>query len=313
MNTFMAVVMAASILAQRGQSPLTPEAMEKYPYEFQAPIQIGEHTSQTLAVNYYPDGPPRPCVIVIVSGAWHSAPMDGNYPTPEPFAELGYAYGFVTHRTGREHEHPAQIKDSLAGVNYIIEHAADWNIDPDKIALTGTSAGAHLAMLLAYHPKGADVAAVVSRGGPTDLSLGFVETINPNLDMKIFHGLFGERSAEDEEYLDKMMKVFSPVTYMTPGDPPTLFIVHRTDPPPSDPPPAKYGIHHHKFGEHALRLFEEAGCEGELFILEQEERKGTVDIEAEKAFLLKHLGAVEDAKPASQPSSAPKSGRARDR
>ena len=37
MNTFIAFVMAASIFAQRGQSPLTPQAMEKYPYEFEKP------------------------------------------------------------------------------------------------------------------------------------------------------------------------------------------------------------------------------------------------------------------------------------
>ena len=45
--------------------------------------------------------------------------------------------------------YPAQIEDCKGAVRFLRAHAEEYGIDPERIASSGTSAGAHLAILLA--------------------------------------------------------------------------------------------------------------------------------------------------------------------
>ena len=45
--------------------------------------------------------------------------------------------------------YPAQIEDCKGAVRFLRAHAEEYGIDPERIACSGTSAGAHLAILLA--------------------------------------------------------------------------------------------------------------------------------------------------------------------
>ena len=179
----LVIILLGLLLAQRGPAEL-PESTksEPVPYEVAGPLKYGDqHPAQTLQVNFYPEGPPRPAMIYVFSGGWHSAPLKSKRATPPLYVDLDMSYVIMTHRTGWKNAHPAQVNDVTAGLRYVKENAPKWNIDPDRIAVTGTSSGAHLAMMVAYQKDSPGVAAVVSRGGPTDLSFEFLDSVTPDL------------------------------------------------------------------------------------------------------------------------------------
>ncbi len=61
----------------------------------------------------------------------------------------GIAFAAIDYRLNSEAAFPAQIYDVKAAIRYLRAHAKEFGIDPDRIAVAGTSAGAHLAAELA--------------------------------------------------------------------------------------------------------------------------------------------------------------------
>ncbi|AGF56705.1 acetyl esterase/lipase [Clostridium saccharoperbutylacetonicum] len=61
----------------------------------------------------------------------------------------GIAFVSIDYRLNSEAAFPAQIYDVKGAIRYIRAHAKEYGLDPDKIAVCGTSAGAHLAAELA--------------------------------------------------------------------------------------------------------------------------------------------------------------------
>lgn len=93
---------------------------------------------------------PRPAIIFLHGGSW----MFGR---PTQFhthaAYLAEKYGFfamsVDYRTSIEARFPAALQDAKCAVRWLRLRAKDLNIDPEKIAICGGSAGAHLASMVA--------------------------------------------------------------------------------------------------------------------------------------------------------------------
>lgn len=90
----------------------------------------------------------RPALIVCPGGGYgHLSPREGDDPAMEFFV-LGYNV-FVLHYSLREQAGQLRPLGELAEtVNTVRENAADWHIDPEKIAVMGFSAGGHLAASL---------------------------------------------------------------------------------------------------------------------------------------------------------------------
>ncbi|MCB2358744.1 alpha/beta hydrolase [Clostridium estertheticum] len=61
----------------------------------------------------------------------------------------GITFVSIDYRLNSEAAFPAQIYDVKGAIRYIRAHAKEYGLDPDKIAVVGTSAGAHLANELA--------------------------------------------------------------------------------------------------------------------------------------------------------------------
>jgi acetyl esterase/lipase len=291
----LVIILLGLLLAQRGPAEL-PESTkpESVPYEIDGPLQYGDqHPAQTLQVNFYPEGPPRPAMIYVFSGGWHSAPLKSKRATPPLYVDLDMSYVIMTHRTGWKNAHPAQVNDVTAGLRYVKENAPKWNIDPDRIAVTGTSSGAHLAMMVAYQKDSPGVAAVVSRGGPTDLSFEFLDSVTPDLRPHVLSKmktLFGP-AYNDPQAARAWTVGFSPVTYMSKDDPPTLFISFRRDPLPPPERLMNYYIHHPSFAEHGYQTLKDAGGHAQLAIIDigpEGDSDASADT-AEAAFLKKYL------------------------
>lgn len=119
---------------------------------------------------------------------------------------------------------PADIKMAIRWVKY---HAADFNLDPDRIALLGRSAGAHLALLAAYTATEAEnVRAVASFYGPVDLLWAYDIRGNKKVHdgpMSLINHV-GGRPDDSDEIRERYISS-SPITYVDEKTPPT-FMTH---------------------------------------------------------------------------------------
>ena len=66
-----------------------------------------------------------------------------------PYVQTGdYAGASIGYRLSGEAIWPAQIHDCKAAVRWLKAHAKEHNLDPDRIAVWGSSAGGHLVAML---------------------------------------------------------------------------------------------------------------------------------------------------------------------
>jgi acetyl esterase/lipase len=234
-----------------------------------------------------------PAVVVVHGGAWiHGDPSQaaGN---ALHFARRGIATISISYRLAPAHRFPAPLDDVRRVLRHVRAHAAELGIDPERLALIGLSAGAHLAMLA--HLAGAlpalapdlpaelagvseAVRAVIVHYGPFDLARRrpFPDGLDPVAE------LLGER-ATDPEWL----RVASPVHHAAHASAPVLLIHGTAD-----------IVVSHRESERMHAALREAGKDADLLLLEgaphafQTEWRGEANRRANLAmdeFLDRHL------------------------
>ena len=171
-----------------------------------------------------------PGLIFIHGGGWSDGKRNVYHYYTRQFAAAGYAAATISYRLSGEASFPAASQDVFAAIRWMREHAAEYNIDADRIALVGGSAGAHLALLAAYasderrltgpqagKPDALRVAAVVDFYGPVDLT---TEQARSSRAVSKFMG--GPYEEIPSDYA-----LASPIKHVDRRDPPTL-IFHGT-------------------------------------------------------------------------------------
>ena len=119
----------------------------------------------------------RPAILAIHGGAWRSGDKGWGENIADELCPFGYVIFSVNYRLSSVPGNvwPAQIDDVQAALRYIREHAAEFRIDPARIAALGFSAGGHLATMAALRPEahGADsrVDVAVNLDGEHDLTM----------------------------------------------------------------------------------------------------------------------------------------------
>ena len=193
---------------------------------------------------------PVPLVIWIHGGGWSTG---GRTPIPAGVSALcsrGYAVASPDYRlaTNTGNHWPLQIQDSKAAVRWLRANAATYNLDPDRVAVWGPSAGGQLAAMVG---TAADVATFRLGNATVDLQ----GTVGGNLDvssrvqavvawyppviflqMRFFPGTTDHDAFNSPEsrllggpIQDNPLLVATadPLTFATPDDPPFL-IMHGT-------------------------------------------------------------------------------------
>jgi acetyl esterase/lipase len=189
------------------------------------------------------EGGPYPCVVLLHGGAWRGGSRKdlSGYKTPggtavpsiiEEVAARGYVAVAPSYRLAPKFQFPAQIQDARAAVRFLRAHAKEYDIDADRFAACGFSAGGHLALLLGLADKvdgwdaggntgqSSRVQCVIDFFGPADLSL---YARSPGLEDGCMVPVFGKACKTDPEVYKKA----SPITYAGKGSPPVL-ILHGT-------------------------------------------------------------------------------------
>jgi acetyl esterase/lipase len=114
---------------------------------------FSETTGQTLQLDLaLPSEPPAggrfPAVLYFHGGGWQSGRRQEVHEQIQLLATKGFVGIAVSYRLAPDHKWPAQIHDAKTAVRFVRTHAAEFNIDPDRIAAAGESAGGHLALML---------------------------------------------------------------------------------------------------------------------------------------------------------------------
>lgn len=96
---------------------------------------------------------PRPCLLWLHGGGYIMGKGRDMWNGPFYAEEAGCVVVSVDYRLAPEHPHPAAINDSFAALQWVHAHAAALNIDPDRVAIGGASAGGGLAAGLCLHNR----------------------------------------------------------------------------------------------------------------------------------------------------------------
>lgn len=91
---------------------------------------------------------PFPVVVWIHGGGWLSGSRTPIPSNVSALCTLGYAVASVDYRLTDVAVWPTQIQDCRGAVRWLRAHAGTYNLDPDRFAAWGSSAGAHLASML---------------------------------------------------------------------------------------------------------------------------------------------------------------------
>ncbi len=177
---------------------------------------------------YQPQQPGSyPGIVAIYGGAWQRGGPTANRAFNRYIAAQGYVVWAIDYRHAPNYRFPKQLEDVQTALDYIQNHASEYETDPEKLVLVGRSAGAHLAMLTAYTNKNPQIRGVVNYYGPVDLTAGYNNPPVPDpIDTRsLLEDFIG---GTPQQFPDQYRQA-SPLNLVTQTVPPTLLIYGSRD------------------------------------------------------------------------------------
>ena len=178
-------------------------------------------------------------IAYMVSGGWVSGYSPSTPLAYAPFLERGYTVFSVRHGCQPKFTIQEITQDIHRAIRFIRHNGAKWQVNPDKLGISGGSAGGHLSLTMGVYggpgdPKAADpvdressaIQAIACFYPPTDflnygkpgecaVGVGILERFQP---------AFGPETATAEGR-ERLGKEVSPIYHITASLPPT-FIIH---------------------------------------------------------------------------------------
>ncbi len=244
-----------------------------------------------------------PLVLFIHGGSWSGGSRKGiKLPW---VAEHGYAIASIDYRLSQQSLFPAQIFDCKGALRWLRAHEKEYGYDASRVVVSGSSAGGHLAVLMATsgdvselegdtggnHEQSSRVQGVIDYYGPSD----FVERSKnqPSKTDDPEGGVYRLIGGPVKENLEAARRA-SPSTYISKDDPP-LLILHGD----------KDKTVFLDQSQHLEKLYTDAGLDAHLHVVEGAGHGWKSASESEKElvldFLRKHL---KQAAPKGEPTNA---------
>ncbi|OYN75512.1 alpha/beta hydrolase [Mycolicibacterium sphagni] len=178
-----------------------------------------------------PEGSGAPVLIHVPGGGWSVNDKRGQgYPLMTRMSELGWICVSINYSRSPRNAFPSHIIDVKRAIAWVRENIAEYGGDPDFIAITGGSAGGHLASLAALTAgdptmqpgfEGADtsVQAAAPYYGVYDLTNA--DNMHPLMMPLLEHVVMQRRLADDP----KLYRDASPIHRIHRNAPP-FFVLH---------------------------------------------------------------------------------------
>ncbi|SHK00375.1 Acetyl esterase/lipase [Tangfeifania diversioriginum] len=206
--------------------PEIPETVEEI-----KDVEYKNMNGKSLQMDFYRPkntSEPLPLLVFIHGGSWKSGKRSDYLVYLTRFAQKGYITATISYRLLRDSIYPAAVEDVTDAVKWLFENGENYGYDPDRIALVGGSAGAHLAMLAGYGwgssvsqnssvTTARRIKAVVDIYGPVDLTTKY------SRNQRLVNAFIGYSYNEKPELYQQA----SPITYLSSSCSPTL-ILHGT-------------------------------------------------------------------------------------
>src|SRR6202795_2304937 len=115
-------------------------------------VVFGRGGDRDLKCNVYMPpqaGTARPAVLLVHGGGWARGDRSQLHGYGILLGRIGYVCVAAEYRLAREAKWPAQIHDVKAALRWMRANAARLGVDPNKISVSGNSAGGHLSLMLA--------------------------------------------------------------------------------------------------------------------------------------------------------------------
>jgi acetyl esterase/lipase len=219
--------------AKRPSGPAVPEGVAFEPgVEFSNPDN--QHLQLDVARPAKGDGP-FPAILCIHGGGFRAGDRQGYDGLCIRLAQHGYVAATVTYRLAPKYQFPAAVYDCKAAVRWLRANAAKYHIDPERIGVTGGSAGGHLALFLGVTndvkkfdgdggnlTQSSRVTCVVSYFGPSDFTKSYGHSKDAAEVLPLWLG--GDLEKAHRRHIEA-----SPLYWVTPEAPPTLCIQGTKD------------------------------------------------------------------------------------
>lgn len=253
------------------KTPAPPPTLADVPY--------GPHPRQVLDFWQAPPAAPTPLIVFIHGGGFVGGDKGSIDGAMVRWARRdGISVAAIHYRLVTTDPFPAPMLDAARAVQFLRSKAAAWNLDPDRIAAYGGSAGAGLAMWLGFHddladPASPDAVARQSTRLSAVGSIGGQSTYDPIVIRQLVGGRAWEHPSLVQCYaLASLDEVDDPahrpaydeasaITHLTPDDAPVFMVYSEPDrdlPPEAGP---GVGIHHPRFGHLLKARMDELGLD----------------------------------------------------
>jgi acetyl esterase/lipase len=88
-----------------------------------------------------------PLIVFVQGSAWRRQQIFAHLQHLVRVCGKGYAVAMVQYRPSDIAPFPAQIQDTKTAIRFLRKNAAEYGIDPGRVALWGDSSGGHTAVM----------------------------------------------------------------------------------------------------------------------------------------------------------------------
>tara|TARA_R110002050_G_scaffold273113_1_gene417090 strand:+ start:101403 stop:102398 length:996 start_codon:yes stop_codon:yes gene_type:complete len=174
----------------------------------------------------------HPALIMVHGGGWRAGNKSLQIPMAQKLAARGYVTVCVEYQLSLEAKYPAALYNIKSAIRWMRSNADTYGIDPEKIAISGCSAGGQLAMLTGLTNNieskegkqgnlgfSSNIQAIIDIDGAVDFMAPLSLNLNrkPNSpDIEWLGGSFYEKP--------EIWKDASPIFWANENSPPILFL-----------------------------------------------------------------------------------------
>jgi acetyl esterase len=292
------IIMSNTLFSQRDNQ------LEKQVPTF-ANLSYGTHEQQAFDI-WLPSNTdePAPLVIHIHGGGFKNGDKKNiRQSSIKQFLEAGFAVAAINYRLSDNGTYPIMMEDAARCLQTIRSRAKEWNLNPDKVACYGGSAGGGISLWLGFHEDLADPGSddPISRQS-TRITAVATAIAQSTYDLHTFREWFGipdlkaheslypfygvkEDSEWNSKRVRRLMKEASPITHLTKDDVPVYMAYSKGDFPVDKDTPGIQWVHHVKLGLKLQEAMRNLGLECEVKSADHPETKyGSIE-----AFIITKL------------------------
>lgn len=226
-------------------SPPRPDGNTRVPMEIvdrldsMLDVTFARYGDRTLKMDIYrpkDSWETLPAIVCIHGGGWNKGGKIHFKNVAQSLAARRYVTASIDYRLSGEAPFPVHIQDCKAAVRFLRANAQKYGIDPARIGATGSSAGGHLAALLATSAGvrelegdggNANVSSAIQAAVPMCGQTDFLSERNREIsrDRDIWKEFLGGSQEEQPE----TYRLASPLVHLDKTDPPCWIITGELD------------------------------------------------------------------------------------